>query len=165
VTATVIKADVERELVEAWQALASAVDSFPDLELEQPGVVDSWSIKDLLGHTAFWAQQAAHNLELIDAGRGDDVQRPGSEMELDEWNERERRLRQDRPLAQVREEWLDSFQAAMQALAASPAERLEEEVGGGQTALRLLAADTYEHYREHLAHLIAWRRELETTET
>ncbi len=164
-TATVIKADVERELVEAWQALASAVDSFPDLELEQPGVVDSWSIKDLLGHTAFWAQQAAHNLELIDAGRGDDVQRPGSEKEMDEWNERERRLRQDRPLAHVWEEWLDSFQAAMQALAASPAERLEEEVGGGQTALRLLAADTYEHYREHLAHLVAWRRELETTET
>ncbi len=164
-TTTVIKADVERELVEAWQALASAVDSFPDLELEQPGVVDSWSIKDLLGHIAFWAQQAAHNLELIDAGRGDDVQRPGSEMELDEWNERERRLRQDRPLARVREEWLDSIQSAMQALAAFPAERLEEEVRGGQTAIRLLAADTYEHYCEHLAHLIAWRRELETTET
>ena len=164
-TATIAKADVEREMVEAWQALGSAVDSFSELELEQPGVVGHWSIKDLLGHIAFWAQQAAHNLKLIAAGRDEEVQRPGSEKEMDEWNERERTLRQGRPLAAVREEWLESFQAAMQALAAFPAGKLEEEIKGGQTALRLLAADTYEHYREHLAQLVAWRRELETTET
>ncbi len=164
-TATVTKAEVEREMVEAWQALASAVDSFSDPELEQTGVVEDWTVKDLLGHIAFWAQQAGRNLEIIAAGRGDDVQRPGSEKELDEWNERERTLRQDRPLAAVREEWLESFQAAMQALAAFPAEGLEEGIKGGQTALRLLAADTYEHYREHLEQLVAWRRELETTET
>lgn len=164
-TATVAKADVEGEMVEAWQALASALESFSEPELEQTGVVEDWTVKDLLGHIAFWAQQAARNLGIIAAGRGDDVQRPSSEKELDEWNERERTLRQDRPLAAVREEWLESFQAAMQALAAFPAEGLEEEIKGGQTALRLLAADTYEHYREHLEQLVAWRRELETTET
>ena len=163
-TATVAKADVERELLEAWEALGSAVDSFSDMELEQPGVVESWSIKDLLGHIAFWAQQAAENLQLIAAGRADEVQRPSDEKATDEWNERERRLRRERPLSDVREEWLDSFQGAMQALAALPSERLEERLKG-HTALKLFAEDTYEHYKEHLAHLTAWRRELETTET
>ncbi len=164
-TATVTKADVEREIVEAWLALASAVDSLSDLEQEQPGVVDGWTVKDLLGHIAFWAQLAAENLQLIAAGKPDQIRSPASEEALDEWNERERRLRLDRPLADVRKEWLESFEGAMQALAAFPVEQLVEEAKGGQTALKLLAADTYEHYREHLEHLVAWRRELETTET
>ncbi len=163
-TATVTKADVERELLEAWEALGSAVDSFSDMELEQPGVVESWSIKDLLGHIAFWAQQAAEGLQLIAAGRADEVRRPSDEKATDEWNEREWRLRKERPLSDVREEWLASFQGAMQALAAMPPEKLEEKLKG-YTALKLFAEDTYEHYKEHLAHLTAWRRELETTET
>ena len=163
-SATVTKADVERELLEAWEALASAVDSFSDMELEQPGVVESWSIKDLLGHIAFWAQRAAENLQLIAAGRADEVRRPSDETATDEWNEREWRVRRERPLSDVREEWLDSYQGALQALAACPSKKLEEKVEG-TTAIKSFALDTYEHYREHLAHLTAWRRELETTET
>ena len=163
-TGTATKADVERELVDAWQTLASAVDSFSEMELEQPGVLEGWTVKDLLGHIAFWAQQAAENLQLIAAGRPDEVQRPDSDEAVDEWNERERRLRLDRPLADVRREWLESFDGAMQALAAFPAEQLQREVKG-QTVLKLFAVDTYEHYREHSGGLAAWRRELETTET
>lgn len=163
-TATVAKADVERELLEAWEALGSAVDSFSDMELEQPGVVESWSIKDLLGHIAFWAQQAAENLQLMAAGRADEVRHPSDEKATDEWNEREWRARRERPLSDVREEWLDSFQAAMAAMADFPAERLQENVKGA-TVLARFAGDTYEHYREHLEQLNAWRRELETTET
>ncbi len=163
-TATVAKADVERELLAAWEALGSAVDSFSDMELEHPGVVESWSIKDLLGHMAFWAQRAAHNLQAIAAGRVDDIVALESEKAVDEWNEREWRVRKERPLSDVREEWLDSFQGAMQALAACPPKKLEEEVEGN-TALNSFAEDTYKHYKEHLEHLNAWRRELETTET
>jgi hypothetical protein len=164
VTDTVSKADVERELLDAWEALGSAVDSFSDMELEQPGVVESWSIKDLLGHIAFWAQRAAHNLQAIAAGRVDDIVALESKKTVDEWNEREWRRRRDLPLSAVREEWLESFQGAMEALAACPSKKLEEKVEG-TTALQSFALDTYEHYREHLAHLTAWRRELETTET
>ncbi len=163
-TATVAKADVERELLAAWEALGSAVDSFSDMELEQPGVVEGWSIKDLLGHIAFWAQRAAHNLQAIAAGRVDDIVALESEKAVDEWNEREWRRRRDLPLSAVREEWLESFQGAMEALAGCPSEKLEEKVGG-TTALKSFAEDTYKHYMEHLAHLTAWRRELETTET
>lgn len=162
-TGTTTKADVEREMMDAWQALGSAVDSFSDAEMEQPGVVDGWSVKDLLGHIAFWAQRAAESLKPVAADRGGEIAWTGDEATVDEWNERERRLRKDRPLAEIREEWLQSFEAAMQALAALPAEMLQTEVRG-HTALEWFAADTYEHYREHLAHLGAWRREVETTE-
>jgi uncharacterized protein (TIGR03083 family) len=163
VSATATKANVERELVEAWQALASAVDSFSDVELEQPGVVEGWSVKDLLGHIAFWAQEAARNLRLIGGGKANEVRSPSSDRDVDEWNERERRLRQGRPLPDIREEWLESFQEAMQALAAFPSQKLQEEFEG-RTVLELFAVDTYDHYREHLAQLAGWRQDLERSE-
>jgi hypothetical protein len=160
----VSKATVERELLEAWEALGSAVDSFSDDELEQAGVVNGWTGKDLLGHIAFWAEKAAADLQQVAADRPQDVEVPGSEKAVDDWNAREKKAREGRPLSEIREEWLASFERAMHALAECPAERLEEKVKGS-TVLARFAGDTYEHYREHLEHLHAWRRQLETTET
>jgi hypothetical protein len=163
VSVTATKVDVERDLVEAWKTLASVVESFSNAELEQPGMLEGWSVKDLLGHIAFWTQEAARNLPLIAAGKADEVRRPGDDKTLAEWNERERRLRQSRSLFEVRREWLESFQEVMQALAAFPSEKLEEEFEGC-TVLELFAEDTYDHYREHLAQFAGCRKELETSE-
>ena len=157
------KAEAEREMLHAWESLASAVDSFSEQEMGHPGVVDSWSIKDLLGHIAFWAQRSAENLQLIAAGRAAEIELPEGEKVIDEWNERERRSRAKLSLADVREEWLESQEKAMHALAEFPDDKLQAKVGSF-TALQLFAVDTYLHYREHLAHLVAWRRQLETTE-
>ena len=157
------KGDIEREMVHAWEALGSAVDSFSETEIEQPGVIEGWSVKDLLGHIAFWAGKAAADLQAIAGGRSEDVAVPGGQKAVDEWNERERQSRAGRPLADIREEWLESFQKAMDALAAFPAERLQENVKG-RTVLERFAGDTYEHYREHFGDLSAWRRQLETSE-
>lgn len=154
------KAEVARELDEAWQALQSAVDSFPAEELERPGVVERWSMKDLLGHMAFWAQEATKNLRLIAFGHADDIRRPGDERTAATWNEREYRLRKDRTLATVREEWQGSCGDAKKALASFPADMLASEVRGRPVA-ELFAEDTYGHYREHLAHIHAWRAALD----
>ena len=157
------KGEIEREMVHAWEALGSAVDSFSETEIEQPGVIEGWSVKDLLGHIAFWAGKAAADLQAIAGGKPEDVAVPGGQKAVDEWNERERQSRAGRPLADIREEWLESFQKAMDALAAFPAERLQENVKGS-TVLERFAGDTYEHYREHFGDLSAWRRQMETSE-
>jgi hypothetical protein len=158
------KADIEREMLNAWETLGAVVDSFSDQEMEQAGVVDGWTGKDLLGHIAFWASKAAHDLQAVAEGRPGDVETAGGEKTVDEWNERERKARAGKSLSDIREEWLQSFQDAMGALAAFPADRLSENVKGA-TVLARFAGDTYEHYHEHVEQLSAWRRELETTET
>jgi hypothetical protein len=154
------KTEVARELEEAWRALQSAVESFSAEELERPGVVERWSMKDLLGHIAFWAQEATRNLRLIASGRTDDIRRPGDEKTTAEWNERAYRLRRDRPLAAVREEWQASCEAVRTALESFPADMLGSDIGGRPVA-DLFAEDTYGHYREHLAHIHEWRAALE----
>ena len=161
---TVTKADVERELDGAWQALELAVDDLSGLEMEQAGVVDGWSAKDLLGHIAFWDQEAARNLDLIANGKAQEIVWPGSPEAIDEWNEREWRKRRPWPLARVRKEWQESHRKVEQALARLPEGKFDLDLGG-RSALDLFASDTYDHYREHIQDILAWRRELETSET
>lgn len=150
------RAEVQGELEEAWQELKSAVQSVPAGEMERPGVVESWSMKDLLGHIAFWTNEATANLQLIATGRADEINRPGDEKTTAEWNERECRLRRGQSLAAIREEWLQSFEEMRRALDSFPVEKLEDDVGGRPVA-SLFAEDTYEHYREHLGHIEDWR--------
>jgi hypothetical protein len=156
------KTTVQRELKEAWTALRSLVESLPPEALEQPGVVGDWSVKDLMGHVAFWNQRAAQNLEALAAGRSQEIETPTAEEEVSALNKRESGWRKGLTLAAVKEEWLSSFGAAREALGAVPGEKLNEEVKGWAMHTRF-AVDTYHHYQEHLEQISAWRRELETT--
>ena len=157
------KEEVERKLDAEWQALREAVESLSDDELAAPGVVEEWSVKDLLGHMAFWANKAAHDLDAINAAEEGAIQLAGGQEGVDAWNARESAARKDRPLADVRSEWEASFEAARQALSVTPSEKLEIEVQGWNMFTRF-AEDTYRHYREHAAQIREWKREVETTE-
>ena len=154
------KALVEERMNQEWAALDMALSGLSDEQMLETGVVSEWSVKDLLGHMAFWAQQAAKNTELVKAGRQDEIARPDSPETTDRWNARERFARADRPLAQVRRELEESHRRALTALADLPDEKLNLDLDGG-TFLELFAVDTYDHYREHIAQVLSWRKRLE----
>jgi len=59
------KEAVEQEMQESWQDLCAVLDSVSDAEQEQPGVVEGWSVKDMLGHITFWAEKAGRDLRLL----------------------------------------------------------------------------------------------------
>ncbi len=86
---TVDKSAIRSDLDKAWKDLSSLVDSIPERELMQPGVVEEWSVKDLFGHMAFWANKAATDLEALTTGAERKIETPGSEKAVDEWNARE----------------------------------------------------------------------------
>jgi hypothetical protein len=157
------KAHAERDLNASWEEVRSVVESLSDDEALEAGVVDSWSVKDLLGHMAFWAEKAATDLNLATAGRLTEIEVPGGESQVADWNAREATTRQGKSLDAVRREWADSFQAAKAALAATSEETLDVDVKGWTMFVRF-AEDTYRHYREHAEQIQAWQREMETTE-
>jgi len=157
------RADLDRLAVQSWEKLMAEVERFSDSEMEQPGVVPDWSLKDLLGHIGFWAEFMAGNLRAIAAGREDELRSPGDDTVVDQWNDREWRLRRDRPLATIKEEWLAGFQSARRALAEVPEAKLHEKIQERTPAERF-AGDTFGHFEEHLRQIRAWRRQLETTE-
>lgn len=160
---SVDKAQLESALEAAWKDLVSVVEAVPETEMEVPGVVEEWSVKDLLGHITFWAEKGAADLDLLAQGRADDIETPGGDKGVDAWNAREFDARKGMSLEEVRERWLKSFDLAAEALRRVPAEALDTEVQGWAQWKRF-AGDTHIHYREHAEHIRAWQRALETTE-
>jgi len=157
------KATLERDLRESWDALRSLVDALSPQEITQPGVVESWSVKDLLGHMAFWAQKAASDLRLLAAGRAQEIESPGTLENLNIWNAREAEARRGKSLEELRAEWTRSHEDALKAFQETGSALLETQVKGWPQLKRFLG-DTTEHYREHADHIRAWQRQLETTE-
>lgn len=160
---SVDKAQLEGALVSAWDELVAVVDSVPGDEMEAPGVVEEWSVKDLLGHIAFWADKGAGDLELLTSGRAQEIETPGGDENVDRWNRREAEARKGMRLAEIRGQWLASFEHARAALDSVPADVLDTGVAG-YAQWKRFAGDTYLHYREHADQIRAWQRALETTE-
>ncbi len=137
------------------EALVAALERAGENRAEEPGVAGAWSCKDLLGHCLFWDTQAMTNLGLLAEGRADEIARPESLAEVDEWNAREAAARRDSPFRQLLAEYAQlSIQIDARLLGTSP-EELETTVGGRRVA-ELVAVDTYEHYREHRQQIEAW---------
>jgi len=165
------KDSIESRLEEDWRALEALVDSLTAEDTQQAGVVENWSVKDLLGHMAFWANKAAGDLELARSGRANEIKVPftpdsdgsGGQNVTDEWNARESAARKGKSLKDVKREWQDSFEAARAALRATPPEVLDQEVQGWSMLVRF-QEDTFNHYKEHAEQIAAWKREIETTE-
>jgi uncharacterized protein (TIGR03083 family) len=160
---TVDKAQILRDLDTAWSDVKSLVDTIPEQELNEPGVVEQWSVKDLVGHMAFWANKAAVDLDALKSGRESDIEAPGGDEIVAEWNARQAADRKTKPVGELLGEWTTSFKDARAAFEATPAEKLETEVKGWPQLSRFLG-DTTIHYREHEQHIRTWLNELETTE-
>jgi hypothetical protein len=159
----VSKADATRELERSWAELRSVIESVPDDEIAQPGVVDEWSVKDIVGHIAFWADRGAATLRASNAGSLESLVWGEGDTWVDEWNAREFQARKDRPYAELRGEWLKAHEAARLALEAATDDTLNTPFRQG-TVAAYYVGDTYEHYKEHAGQIKDWLHEMETTE-
>jgi len=157
------KVEVHRELEQAWADLTAVVESVSVEDREKPGVVESWTLKDLLGHIAFWSGRAAETLRCACSGRLDDVPFGEGDNWPDEWNEREYNVRKDRSFMEVRTEFLRNYKEANACLDEAPEEKINLKLRGKDVAGSFVG-DTSAHYREHAEHIREWLRNLETSE-
>lgn len=57
-----------REIDEAWGELQKALAHVSPERVEKPGVVESWTVKDLIGHITTWEAEAMKSLRLYLSG-------------------------------------------------------------------------------------------------
>jgi len=136
------------------------VDSVRQGRFEQSGVVEEGSVTDLLAHMCFGAAKAAQDLKALGSGGEDEIETPGGDEMVAQWNAREATARHEMSLGELRDEWEKGFTNARTAFEAVPAEKLE--IGWPQ--LSRFLGDTTIHYREHEHHIRTWLKQLETTE-
>jgi hypothetical protein len=133
--------DERQERIEAdWADLHQALEGIPDERMSEPGIVDAWSVKDLIAHISFWEEYLVERIEAQRAGS------PISRPDVDTLNA---------DVAAERAEW--SLRHAREHASAAHARMLQELARSPNAPERLVAVNTWEHYAEHAAHIRAWR--------
>ena len=119
-----------------------------------PGVMEDWSVRDLVVHVAFWADHASGALDLATSGRGDEFAH--SSDQTDAMNARvlaDGRLVS--PSDALKREGA-AFAGLRERVAALDPALLGLPLGNGDTVEAVIGYDGAEHYAEHTAHLRAW---------
>jgi hypothetical protein len=123
----------------SWQLLLDTVNGIPEERLTEAGAVGVWSVKDLLGHIAYWDENAATTAEQL--ARAETA-------EDEDWqvlNDRSAAERASWSLEEIRAELERSHAHVLVALEDHP--QLGDEHWAGET---------WEHYDEHVEDLNRW---------
>jgi mycothiol maleylpyruvate isomerase-like protein len=148
---------VDELLAELEAERAAFVEVLESVDLElvtAPGVVDDWSVRDLVVHVAFWSEHATEALALAAAGRGAEfayAKRDTDRMNADLLTESRRT---SPPAAVDRED--RAYEAFARSVAALEPAFLGLRLGNGDTVEEIIRYDGPDHYREHTDHLRAW---------
>lgn len=135
--------EMRRLTEERWEALRLGILAVPADQRETPNAIGYWSVKDLLGHLAFWETYA---IETIARVRADE---PDPQVDVEAINERVYHERRDwtwddgiAALAETHAALLDALATLPETVADDVAERLSD--------------DSWAHYDEHLDDINAY---------
>lgn len=123
----------------SWDGWTAALDGIPENMTAEPGVCGYFSIKDLIGHIAYWDE---HDLERAHRlARGEAV--PANDWAVA--NDREYEQHKVDTLEQQTARMLDAH--ARLATDVRTLDRIDE----------LKLSETWEHYDEHRKDILMWR--------
>jgi hypothetical protein len=149
---------VTASLVAALDASrADFLDALGDVDVDLvtvPGVMEDWSVRDLVVHVAAWCEHGSDALELVAAGRGDEF--AYSSGDTDAMNERILAEARSVSPAGALEREEAAFGRLRRGVSELDAALLSHRLGNGDTVEAVIRYDGPDHYAEHTAHLRAW---------
>jgi hypothetical protein len=145
-----------REIFEQWEGLLSELD---EPQAVQPGRMDDWSVKDILGHLTAWQKITAARLEAgLHGGEPDFSEWPPEfdfidEDDVDHINVWIYRRYQHGSWQSISQEWKSRFLEVIGLAEAVPEAVLLEEGKYpwlNQYPLGAVLVGTFNHHKEHL---------------
>jgi hypothetical protein len=133
--------------------LATLADVDADL-VTVPGVMEDWSVRDLVVHVAAWAEHAIEAIDLATDERGEEFDY--STDATDRLNEEHLAVARRTPPAAALEREEAAFTALRDRVATLDPALRAHRLGNGDTVEEVIRYDGPEHYAEHAAHLRAW---------
>lgn len=143
-----------RRLDAQWQAFKASYAGLSEVELLEPGVTGSWSVRDIVAHVTTWEEEALAYLPLIlEGGRPPRYStRYGG---IDQFNALMTERKKDLPLAEVLRQLDDVHRRVVELVRRVP----EEHVTRESRFRHRLRMDTYHHYPQHAGAIRRWRKE------
>jgi hypothetical protein len=145
------KQQLLKQLEKAWAAIKESYAGLSDSQLTEPGVMDKWSVKDILAHVTTWEEEALKYLPLILTGG-----RPPRYIQyggIDAFNAQMAEQKRDLPLSDVLRHLDETHRRLIDYLQSVPEEHFTR-----QTCFRhRLRLDTSSHYPPHARAIRQWR--------
>lgn len=150
---------VLKKIKQEHTKLTAAVHGITTEVISTQPIMNDWTIKDMLGHVALWYRVALTFVnEYLERGVPRMMSVTG--FSVDEFNERELKLRREWSLDFVINEFESAYQALLDAAEKLDDEQLNAQLAApweeGVTMERLIAVNSYEHEPEHTAQIKAW---------
>jgi hypothetical protein len=134
----------------AWAAFEASYAGLTDAQMTEPGVVEDWSVKDIIAHISTWEEEAQKHLPLImEGGRPPRYVSVGG---IDAFNAQQKR---NLPLAEVLRQRDDIHHRLVDFVRNAPGDHF----AGDTRARRRLRLDTYSHYPIHTEAIRTWREQ------
>jgi len=140
--------EVLHEERDQWRAILAKLN---DSQISAPGVLDHWSLKDLLAHISVWDRRGTTWIKMAAEGVMPMIPEPGlNRKDFDRLNHQTYLENRDKPLGEVIDEFNHSYRALIERVEALP-----EEVAG-QPVLAELISWRAKHSRRHRYDVNKW---------
>ncbi len=145
------KQQLLKQLEKAWAGLEESYAGLSDSQLTEPGVMGTWSVKDILAHVTTWEEEALKYLPLIITGG-----RPPRYIQyggIDAFNAQMTEQKWGLALSEVLRQLDETHRRLIDYIRSVPEEHFTRE-----TRFRhRLRLDTYSHYPKHAKAIREWR--------
>src|SRR5205809_4394897 len=154
------KTSILNEMSISYAALEEILTTLDKTQYFTEGVIPGWSIKDILAHIASWHHRLLAWLDAAVRNQEPTISGPDNVEEMNALNAQFYQENKSRPLDEVLADFLITHQQIMDIVQAMPEEDLMSTHrfawSQGKPLWHLIAGDTYEHYREHIAQIQEW---------
>ncbi len=162
------KANLLIVLKASYLKLEALLAALSEVQMSQAGVYDKLSIKDVLAHLAAWERLVVDWIETSQRGEltvryspgFELVDRADAEQVMDRLNEHVYLENKDRPFNRVRADLLAGHQRLVMTVEGMSEQDLTEpgrfQWWPGRPVWEPIAANSYEHYREHIELIESW---------
>jgi hypothetical protein len=148
--------NILEKIEESYADLVRLYRTAPVSWLVDPVLSNGWSVKDIVAHLAAWEWRCAALLEQADVSNAP-LQ---AEPDVDALNHETFEERRHWGWEEVEDDARAAHRSLLKAIKKMPPERLADPV-----VLNAIAAETWEHYIEHLPAVRAWHQTLPTVQS
>src|SRR5262245_61791950 len=143
-----------KRLAKAWETFRESYAGLSDLELIEPGVTGTWSVRDIIAHVTWWEEEALTHLPIILDG-GTPPRYSVKYGGIDAFNALRTEQKRNLTLSEVLRQQDDTHQRIIAYVQRVPEEQFTRET----RFRRRLRLDTYSHYPKHTNSIRKWRQQ------
>ena len=141
-----------KKLDQAWAAFKESYAGLSDSQLTEPGVMDGWSVKDIIAHVTWWEEEALKHLPFIIKG-GRPPRYSVKYGGIDAFNAQMTEQKRELSLSDVLRQLEETHRRLIAYLQNTPEAQFTQET----RFRRRLRLDTYSHYPIHTKAIREWR--------